>query len=1016
MTQVGTFDFLPRLAKSKPARWCAGACLVVLWNLGAVGSAQAEDHPRRTFVLQLKWYHQFQFAGYYAAKFKGFYQEEGLNVLIREANAHTSPLHSLEKGADFTVSDADLLLARMNGSPVVACAAIFQHSPYVLMSREDRGIRSPSDLIGRAIMADDGQGKAQVQAMLKREGIPLDSVTILPHSWRNDDLIEGKVDAILAYSMVEPFQMQQAGVEPSTLRTLDYGIDFYGDALFTTEKLAENEREQVAAFVRASLRGWEYAMKHQGEIIDLILKMPSVKQRGLTRANLEFEARGMVPLVLPDVIDIGHMNRGRWERMAQTLREVGVVSGDHSLDGFLFEPNPAVDRRVLVALLMALGVAAFAGGVGVLWTFQLRRRVEKATVEARQSEANLAAIFENTPASIWSVDREYRYVTFNSQFRDVTYQAVDRAPEIGLALDAILPAEQAAQWRKLYDRALAGERFSFEYSYTFHNGLRLYEASFNPIVSDGQITGVSVFNYDVTERKAAVEALKVLENRNQMIVETALDAVVSTGADGRILQWNGQAERVFGWTSQEAIGQPLLELISPERLRQTDWIVPAQLLAGGSGSQRVETYAMRRDGSELPVELSVTVSGTASGPVMNAFVRDITRRRELEEKLRQSQKMEAVGQLAGGVAHDFNNILTVIQGNVSLLQMGGMPDEEVAAALGEVMDAAERGGALTQQLLTFSRRQLIQLRDLDLNTVVTRMTNMLKRLIGEDITLRTELSPEVIGVRADVGMLEQVLLNLVVNARDAMRKGGQLVIRTSRVQIQEASTLPPHGRIGVFARIDVVDTGMGISQDLLPRIFEPFFTTKAVGKGTGLGLATAFGIVQQHNGWMHVDSEPERGSTFSIYLPDAGSIQVPTAAAPVIPARANGGNETILVVEDEEAVRVVVRNTLKIHGYTVLEAVDGPSALAIWKERGEEVSLLLTDMVMPGGMSGHDVATRLLEQRRELKVIYSSGYSAEVFRRDFHLPRGVGFLRKPYRSEELLLVVRRSLDGLPLED
>jgi len=270
--------------------------------LAAASTARAGG----TIVLQLKWYHQFQFAGYYAADAKGFYQAEGLKVEIREGAPARLPIEEVLSGrADFGVTDEDVLLARVRGRPVVACAAIFQHSPYIIMSRADSGIRKPSDLSGRTVMTGGDENAAQFQAMLKHEGIPISAVKQLPHSWNLRDLIEKRVDAMTAYSTVEPTQMRQAGVEPAIIRVTDYGVDFYGDTLFTSEAAVTRDRARVAAFVRATRKGWEYAMEHPDEIINLILKMPEVQRRGLRRENLQTEAQEMRPLILPDLVDIG---------------------------------------------------------------------------------------------------------------------------------------------------------------------------------------------------------------------------------------------------------------------------------------------------------------------------------------------------------------------------------------------------------------------------------------------------------------------------------------------------------------------------------------------------------------------------------------------------------------------------------------------------------------------------------------------------------------------------------------
>ncbi|HXI69526.1 MAG TPA: GAF domain-containing protein [Verrucomicrobiae bacterium] len=386
-------------------------------------------------------------------------------------------------------------------------------------------------------------------------------------------------------------------------------------------------------------------------------------------------------------------------------------------------------------------------------------------------------------------------------------------------------------------------------------------------------------------------------------------------------------------------------------------------------------------------------------------------RAKLEEQFRQSQKMEAFGQLAGGVAHDFNNILAVIQMQAGMLQTEpDVPPTQMHFAA-EIEKAAERAANLTRQLLLFSRRQTLQLRDLDLNDVVVNITKMLYRILGEDIKMQIIYAPQPLFVHADAGMMDQILMNLTVNSRDAMPKGGQLIIETSAVELDEpAASQTDHARPGSFACLSVSDTGGGIPAEILPHIFEPFFTTKDVGKGTGLGLATVFGIVQQHQGWINVLSEPGRGATFRIYFPRLAKA-VEKKSTLRATARMRGGSETILLVEDDASLRKSVRTTLSRLGYKVVEAMTGVEALEVWKLHHEEISLLLTDMVMPDGMNGIELAEKLLRKNPGLKVIYTSGYSADVDGKDFPLDEGVNFLAKPYEAHKLAKTVRSRLDA-----
>ena len=383
-----------------------------------------------------------------------------------------------------------------------------------------------------------------------------------------------------------------------------------------------------------------------------------------------------------------------------------------------------------------------------------------------------------------------------------------------------------------------------------------------------------------------------------------------------------------------------------------------------------------------------------------------------ENQLRQAQKMEAVGQLAAGIAHDFNNLLTVIQGHTSHLLDGAGTAHPMAESLGEVSAAAKRAAALTRQLLAFSRKQVMQPRVLDLNDVVRNLDRMLTRLIGEHIALQCELSVEPLPVSADAGSLEQVLVNLAVNARDAMPEGGQLRIQTSSVVLDtNPACRNPAARPGPYARLRVSDTGCGMSADTLKHIFEPFFTTKEVGKGTGLGLASVYGILHQHDGWIEVDSRPEQGTTFTGFIPLTGK-SIYTSPAPAQPTRETPSHrEKILVVEDERAVRRITCLVLEENGYQVFPAENGTEALALWQTHHGAFDLVLTDMVLPGGISGRDLAQRMLSVNPRLKILYSSGYSAELALTEATEDSHFSFLPKPYDIAELTRAVRKCLDG-----
>jgi PAS domain S-box-containing protein len=511
-----------------------------------------------------------------------------------------------------------------------------------------------------------------------------------------------------------------------------------------------------------------------------------------------------------------------------------------------------------------------------------------------------------------------------------------------------------------------------------------------------------------TERKVAVEALTESEAYYRVLFERHPNPLwVYDLETAAFLTVNDAAVQHYGYSRAEFLGMTL-EAIRPaedvERLRSYRSTVEEGLVEAGEWRHRT------KDGTIIDVEIARHTLTFAGRPAALAIARDITQRKSLEAQLRQAQKMEAVGRLAGGVAHDFNNLLTVILGSAELLldSLGGEHPEHAEAE--EIRKAALRAADLTRQLLAFSRQQVLAPQVLDLNEVVANMDKILRRVIGEDIDLRTVPSRDLRAVRADPGQLEQVVMNLAVNARDAMPTGGKLTIETANVELDAAYAREHAAAVkpGHYVLLAVSDTGVGMDAETQARIFEPFFTTKPQGKGTGLGLATVYGIVKQSDGYIWVYSEPGRGTTFKIYLPRVEDAAVPARATPES-TRSLRGSETILVVEDQAEVRTLTRKVLEGRGYRVLLAAGGAEALGIATAHTGLIHLLLTDVVMPN-MSGGEVARLLNQSRPETKVLYLSGHADESIVHHGVLDPGVAFLQKPFTAETLARKVREVLD------
>ncbi len=510
------------------------------------------------------------------------------------------------------------------------------------------------------------------------------------------------------------------------------------------------------------------------------------------------------------------------------------------------------------------------------------------------------------------------------------------------------------------------------------------------------------------QKRAAERALRSSEERFRALVENSWEVLLLLDVEGRITYTTPSITRQFGWRPEQVIGSVLVDLLHAEDRRPVAQKLSAAL---GRPGDRMMTEARIRHLDGTYRSMDAIVVNRLPEPAVNAVVfnaRDITEGRRLEEQLRQSQKMEAVGRLAGGVAHDFNNLLTAILGycNLALDDLG--PKDPSRRDLEEIRDAGERAATLTRQLLAFSRRQMLQPEPTDLNGLVQQTEKMLHRILGEDIELITALAPGLPEIMADPASIEQVIVSLAMNARDAMPSGGRLILETMVSELDDAYA-DSHATVlpGLYVMLAVTDSGEGMDAATRSRIFEPFFTTKPQGKGTGLGLATVYGIVKQTGGYIWVYSEPAHGTVFKVYLPLADAAYAAVAAPEPLPASRE--RETILLVEDEEAVRSLTAEVLSRQGFEVIDAQDGVEALRVAHSFAGPIHLLLTDIVMPH-MNGRDLAEKLIAVRPDTKVLFMSGYTdhAVVHR---ELSAGAPFLQKPFTPDALARKVRTLLDG-----
>ena len=659
-------------------------------------------------------------------------------------------------------------------------------------------------------------------------------------------------------------------------------------------------------------------------------------------------------------------------------------------------------------------------GPAVSHALRQSRLRRKAEAELRASERRYRELIENLPVAVYTTDAG-GYLTL---FNEAAAQLWGRKPELGhdrwtgsLRLftkdGAPLPLSEGPM-----ARAIATEQAGrgIEAIIERPDGSRVaYLAYPTPLHdADGKMTGAMNVLVDITARKqaeAAIQERLQLEERLSRLMAAAPGIVYSfrLRPDGStcIPYASPKLEEIVGVRPEQVRedASAAFALIHPDDLA----LVRASIRDSASTlKQWARVYRVQHPRRGLLwIEGRAKPVREPDGSVLwHGFFLDVTERKQLEEQFRQAQKMEAVGQLAGGVAHDFNNILTIIQGYASLLQETGIDPHEAAQ---EISHAVDRASALSRQLLAFSRKQVMQPRELDLNGVVTGVAKMLHRTLGEDVALIFEPGRNLPAIHADPGMLEQILMNLSINARHAMPTGGRLVIAAQAVIISESDVQQhPETSAGPGVRLRVSDTGCGIPPEALPRIFEPFFTTKDPGKGTGLGLATVDGIMRQHHGWVAVTSEINRGTTFEMVFPASRGAAAPIAV-PEVEQTMIGGSATILFVDDEPELRKVAVIALRHLGYTVLEAATGPQALAVFAENRDRIELLLTDMVMPGGISGTTLAELLQARQPALRVLFTSGYAVELANQELPDTGSIHFLKKPYSTHQLARAVHERL-------
>jgi PAS domain S-box-containing protein len=651
--------------------------------------------------------------------------------------------------------------------------------------------------------------------------------------------------------------------------------------------------------------------------------------------------------------------------------------------------------------------------VGRVWSFRDVTKHKQAEDAIRESEEKFRAISSTAADAILVMDNKGKISYWNPSAERMFGYTSDEA--LGKELHIFLaPSRYHAAYEKGMQRFLKTGKgpavgHTSEFFAIRKDGTEFpIEVSTSAIRITGQWHSVGIVR-DITDRKHAEHALRESEQKYRTLFEESKDIVYISTPEGQFLDINPAGVELFGYDSREELLQINISedlYVHPFDREEFQYVMATQGFI-----KDFEVMFKRKDGQQLSVLITATTVHDQTGTIVayRGIMKDITERKRLEQQLIQAQKMEAVGQLAGGIAHDFNNILTAIIGFGTLLKMETEKGHPLHSYVTQILTSAERAANLTQALLAFSRKQVISPKPVNLNKVIVGVKSILSRIIGEDIELSTNLTDNDLIIMADSGQIEQVLMNLATNSRDALPDGGSLTISTDLINFDyEFIKAHGYGTPGLYALISVEDTGKGMEKETEERIFEPFFTTKEVGKGTGLGLSMVYGIIQQHDGYINVYSEPDIGTTFKLYMPLIKSTLDEGHDVPL--TKISRGSETVLVAEDDAQVRELIKEVLNGFGYTVLEAHDGESALRVFSEHKDRIHVMILDVIMPN-MNGKEIYNDIKKIRPDIKCLFTSGYDANIIHKKGILEENLPFISKPVSPEELLLKIREILDS-----
>ncbi len=950
-------------------------------------------------TLQLKWKHQFQFAGYYAALEKGFYRDVGLDVKILEIEGGEESIDKVIDGkADFGIGMSDLFVHRAKGKPVVVLAAIFQHSPFIILTPKSSGIENIHALQGKRFGME--AHSAELIAYIQNEGLSLDEIDLFPHEYSVSNLISGKVDAISAYSTDEPFMLLNQGIDYNTFTPRAAGIDFYGDTLFTSESQIKEHPKRVSAFLNASIKGWRYALENPEQIIELILSKYTKRH---SREHLLFEAHHSAKLIMADVVQLGYMHPGRWRHIAQTYAKLGMIDSNFSLEGFLysFEPD-AISGWLKQVLWILVGISVLLGvGFLILAFFNRKLAVEvterkKAEKELQTNEQKLRNIVENATNLFYTHTANHELTYMSPQSREflqcepeeAMIQWTEFATDNPINEKGFQQTEKAINTGKPqapYELELIGKK----------GKIITVEVRETPLVEDGKTVAIVGSLTDITERKKAEEDLVKSESRYRALFDFSPIQTVVVDNDGKIIMYNFAKERSGG------------RIPSAGDMMYIDYADKHEIDMQKELMGCIQT-GEKKAFSELKYKerfLNIQISPFSDGAIITS--EDITERKRLQSLLEQVRKMEAIGTLSGGIAHEFNNILGIILGNAELA-MDDIPEyNPTYEFLLEVKNASIRGKDIVNQLLRFTHKSDLKKQAVDMSKVVRESIKFLRAYIPSSIEFEENIEDDVIAIKGDKTQIHQIMINLCNNAYQSMEEiGGKLKITLGKQHIYEkrifsGQQLEP----GYLAQLIIEDTGKGIPSEVIENIFDPFFTTKSVDEGTGMGLAVVYGIVKGHDGFIEVKSPMNSGTKVICYFPITNEAPIDVDETPEPPIEGHG---SILFVDDEASLVKMGKQQLEKLGYEVVATSDPSKVLEKFNANPDKYDLVITDMTMPK-MTGDRLIKKLKKIKADVKTIICTGYSNLMNEEKAAQIGATGYIMKPIDRKKLAETVQKVL-------